>query len=59
VPHLAGGSDWAAALQERDRERHSESQRVANYYANQARQREAREAEEAAAARAQRNGGSP
>ena len=56
LPHP--GPDWWRANQERDAERRAESTRVANFYANRARQREEREAEEARAARA-RNGGSP
>lgn len=48
------GADWWRANQERDAERHRASQRVADFYANQARQREEREAAEAKAARLRR-----
>jgi hypothetical protein len=50
--------DWQRDLAERDRARRAESQRVANYYANQAREKEERDNAAARAAR-QRNGGTP
>jgi hypothetical protein len=57
MPILPGpGADWHETLAQRDRERYAESQRVAAYYANQAREQEQREA----AAKARRgNGASP
>ena len=59
APILPGpGPDWHQALAQRDRERRAEGQRVAAYYAQQAKEREDRAAAEAGAARL-RNGGSP
>jgi len=60
VPTHAG-ANWHQANQQRAAERHAEAQRVANFYATQARQREEREAAEARAAREAhlRNGGTP
>ena len=49
IPHA--GANWWEANQARDQERHAEAQRVAGYYANQAKVREDREAAEARAAR--------
>ena len=60
MPVLPGGGDWHRGLAQRDAERRAESQRVANYYAQQTKQREEREAAEAKAERQRmRNGGSP
>ena len=55
------GRDWARANQQRDAERHKESQRVAAFYANQQKAREDKENAEARAAKAAylRNGGMP
>ena len=48
------GRDWAQALDQRNREQYAESQRVANFYAKQARDRE--DAENAAVRAARERG---
>ena len=54
LPHP--GRNWWQANEQRDRQRHAEAQRVASYYAQQAKEREHRDN---AQARAARNGGAP
>ena len=57
MPVLPGpGPNWWEVQAQRDRQRHAEAQRVANYYAQQEKEREDRDKAEA---RARRNGGGP
>jgi hypothetical protein len=58
APPRGPALDWQSELVARDRQRHAEAQRVANYYANQAREKEERDNAAARAAR-QRNGSAP
>ena len=58
VPRLSAGGDWYQAIGQRDIERRQQSAKAAQYYHQQARDREQSEADAAKAARA-RNGASP
>jgi len=52
MPIIGGpGPNWFDAIQQRDQERHADAVRVANYYAQQTRDREQREAAQSRAAR--------
>ena len=56
LPHP--GADWWEANEQRDRQRHADAVRIANYYANQTKEREDRERAEAQA-RLRNGGGGP